>query len=806
MSSDSTQRVFQLKVDPLTGNSEWFIIEDGNREEDEAFKSSSNDLLATTSYLDMLNDETRNRAFREAIDKTIKKPCHVLDIGAGTGLLSMMTARAMGVGDSMPCDDSKKGMVTACESYLPMLKLMRKVLHLNGMGKNIKIFNKRSDELQVGVDIPSRADVLVSEILDSELLGEGVIPTLQHAHDMLLVDNPLTVPYRATTYGQLVESTFLWKLHDLSNNEEEAADSIRLVPTGLDTISCVKAQQHPMHCDAISKEINLLSEPFKIFEFDFWKRPDSRGDSKLLIKATNDGRVHAVVSWWVLQLDPEGTIFYSTAPRWTTSPMNTGTSNWCDHWKQCVWFIPGKGIPVSKGEEVHLHAVHIDTSVSYNLTTQTTEIREYDYSAGDSLLTLSPERIAIYGDRKWRSCMLMALRNLERVHSLCVVADDSVFLSLLVTHLSKTSDVISLFPGLQERGAQYLQAVADANGFTADRIEVFQKKKYLTLDDTKQKKVDLLIGEPYYYGNDGMLPWQSLRFWYTIICSISLVGQICYSISLRHRSKYLYDALFLVMDSDFRKERTKLNCVLAEDAVVMPCKAILKACAMSLPDLWKSRCCLSKIEDFDHSIVNNTLGACGDLPASQDGPLLPFFIWQCGKIKVADMHKFMPTRTLCSFPEYFNTIVIDVILLELFRNSVRHLQSWNLISLNLLVHAMEKPRWSPQVEFTEQGICHGFVLWIDWVMDAKNFVVLTTGPDERYWKQGVKLLSQPVAVGGRGSSTGDCRSTLIEASFDPSSEALVKRERTYSTRDRFYVYMSEVLAMHCGRNTDGGRD
>lgn len=43
--------------------------------------------------------------------------------------------------------------------------------------------------------------VQVSEILDSELLGEGLIPTLQHAHDMLLVKNPKTVPYRATTYG-----------------------------------------------------------------------------------------------------------------------------------------------------------------------------------------------------------------------------------------------------------------------------------------------------------------------------------------------------------------------------------------------------------------------------------------------------------------------------------------------------------------------------------------------------------------------------------------------------------------------------
>lgn len=35
---------------------------------------------------------------------------------------------------------------------------------------------------------------------------------------------------------------------------------------------------------------------------------------------------------------------------------------------------------------------------------------------------------------------------------------------------------------------------------------------------------------------------------------------------------------------------------------------------------------------------------------------------------------------------------------------------------------------SCQVEFTEPGICHGFALWIDWVMDSENSLVLSTGP------------------------------------------------------------------------------
>lgn len=284
MSGGSVQRLFQLKHNPLTGNSEWIVIE-----ENEEFPDNFSDgLLASTSYLDMLNDSRRNRAFRLAIEKTVTKPCHVLDIGAGTGLLSMMAARAMGLSNATACPNNK-GVVTACESYLPMVKLMRKVLHLNGMGKHVNVINKRSDELKVGVDIASRADVLVSEILDSELLGEGLIPTLQHAHDMLLVENPQTVPYRAVTYGQLVESTFLSKLNDLHNNEEKALDGIHLVPTGFNTIPSVKSQQYTMHCDAIREEIKLLSEPFEIFEFDFWKRPDSYGETGLHIKAINKG-------------------------------------------------------------------------------------------------------------------------------------------------------------------------------------------------------------------------------------------------------------------------------------------------------------------------------------------------------------------------------------------------------------------------------------------------------------------------------------------------------------------------------------
>ncbi|XP_075517942.1 protein arginine N-methyltransferase 1.6 isoform X2 [Primulina tabacum] len=685
--------MFQLKLNPLTGDSEWVVIE----EEDSGKQTTPKALLATTSYLDMLNDTRRNRAFRLAIDKTITKPCHVLDIGAGTGLLSMMAARAMGLAD---LEDSvgSEGMVTACESYLPMVKLMRKVLRANGMDRKIRVINKRSDELEVGTDIPFRADVLVSEILDSELLGEGLIPSLQHAHEKLLVENPKTVPYRATIYGQLVECSYLWEKHGLTNREAKLSDGIHLVPIGMADILCVKQQQFAMHCNSVEEEIKLLSEPFKIFDFDFWRRPESSRETELHIKASNDGTIHAIISWWILQLDKEGTIFYSTIPKWIECPVTKeiqlsflGSQNWCDHWKQSVWFAPGTGVSVLRDQEVKLHAVHAETRIAYKFMTSPhmKDVKHHDFDARDSQILLSPERCALYGDSSWRCLMLNAIRRAmqHRVFPLCLVADDSIFLAVAVAHLSKNSNVIPLFPGLGKRGSQFLQAVAKANGYTMDRIEIIKKKDLqLTLHEPCQRKVDLIVAEPFYYGNDSVLPWNNLRFW---------------------------------------QDRTLLDSILSTDVLIMPCRGLLKACAMYLPDLWQSRCCLQKIEGFDHSTANSVLGACGDLPASEESPFLPFFVWQCGEVK---------------------TLSEIVTILEFDFSK-----------------PMSPCSGKAQVRFREAGICHGFVVWIDWVMDAEdNASIISTGPDERHWKQAVKLLRKPVEVNG-----GDF-STEIKAFFDPT--------------------------------------
>ena len=72
----------------------------------------------------------------------------------------MMAAKAME--DCHSGCGGNKGTVSACESYLPMVKLMRRVLQKNEtLQTKIKLHHKRSDELLVGSDLSCRADVLV---------------------------------------------------------------------------------------------------------------------------------------------------------------------------------------------------------------------------------------------------------------------------------------------------------------------------------------------------------------------------------------------------------------------------------------------------------------------------------------------------------------------------------------------------------------------------------------------------------------------------------------------------------------------
>ena len=66
-----------------------------------------------------------------------------------------------------------------------MVRIARQVISKNGFGDIIKIVPKRSTEM-TEADMSSRANILVTEVFDTELIGEGALVTFAHAHKNLL--------------------------------------------------------------------------------------------------------------------------------------------------------------------------------------------------------------------------------------------------------------------------------------------------------------------------------------------------------------------------------------------------------------------------------------------------------------------------------------------------------------------------------------------------------------------------------------------------------------------------------------------
>ena len=82
-----------------------------------------------------------------------------------------------------------------------MAKIAIDIITQNGYDDVIKVVPLRSTELVVekGGYMEEKANILVTEVFDTELIGEGVLPTLLHAHQHLLEVSKLNFSFRICT-------------------------------------------------------------------------------------------------------------------------------------------------------------------------------------------------------------------------------------------------------------------------------------------------------------------------------------------------------------------------------------------------------------------------------------------------------------------------------------------------------------------------------------------------------------------------------------------------------------------------------
>lgn len=237
-------------------------------------------------HLPMLGDAARNAAFAGAIARAVQPGDVVLDIGTGSGLLAMMAARA------------GARHVYACEMLPDLADLARIVVAQNGYADRITVIAKPSSELVVGVDLPERAGVLVTEIFDALLIGEGALPSIRHAREHLLATDARIVPSGGAIKGQLVavpRLKALFPLGDLCGFDLRAFAAHAL-----------DKQFYPVVPEL--EAITVLSEPFTIASFDFAATIVTEAAWDVPVTTVAAGTVEALLLWLDLRLDATTTL------------------------------------------------------------------------------------------------------------------------------------------------------------------------------------------------------------------------------------------------------------------------------------------------------------------------------------------------------------------------------------------------------------------------------------------------------------------------------------------------------------------
>jgi precorrin-6B methylase 2 len=129
----------------------------------------------------MLRDEVRNESYRQALIHAVKPGDRVLDMGAGTGFLSILAAQA------------GAGKVYAVERTA-IASLARRMMEKNGVAERVTVLNTDLED----ADLPEKVDVLVSEWMGGLGVDENMLAPLVMARDRWLKPGGTIIPARVT--------------------------------------------------------------------------------------------------------------------------------------------------------------------------------------------------------------------------------------------------------------------------------------------------------------------------------------------------------------------------------------------------------------------------------------------------------------------------------------------------------------------------------------------------------------------------------------------------------------------------------
>jgi len=269
-------------------------------------------------HLDMLSDKVRTESYRDALLKNAAsiKDTRVLDIGCGTGILSMFSAQA-GASAVVGVDCS--------DIIYQAMDIVRE----NGLADKVQLVKGRLEETKLPFD---SFQYIVSEWMGYFLLFEGMLDSVIAARDKYMAPGGSMIPNRTTIslvaiedekrYGQLLDfwdDVYGYKMKCMRAPILEEA-SVEIVPS-----AC------------------MISEPALVLDLDLntCTVEDTQFNTPFTLNITRDCNLTAIVGYFDTYFNlPTSQVMFSTGPNATPT-----------HWKQTIFYLPSR-LPVKSGQQL----------------------------------------------------------------------------------------------------------------------------------------------------------------------------------------------------------------------------------------------------------------------------------------------------------------------------------------------------------------------------------------------------------------------------------------------------------------------
>ncbi|BFF91681.1 protein arginine N-methyltransferase 1-B [Drosophila madeirensis] len=269
---------------------------------------------------EMLKDEVRTVTYRNAMyhNKHLFQGKIVLDVGCGTGILSMFAAKA-GAAQVIAVDCSN------------IIEFARQVVIDNNLQDIIKVVKGKIEEIELPNGIQG-VDIIISEWMGYCLFYESMLDTVLYARDKWLKPNGMMFPDRGTLYITAIE--------DRQYKDEKINwwDDVY----GFD-MSCIRkvAVTEPL-VDVVDPK-QVVSTACLVKEVDLYtvQKADLNFSSKFNLTIKRNDFVQALVTYFNIE-------FTKCHKRlgFSTSPDSTYT-----HWKQTVFYLDDH-MTAKKNEEI----------------------------------------------------------------------------------------------------------------------------------------------------------------------------------------------------------------------------------------------------------------------------------------------------------------------------------------------------------------------------------------------------------------------------------------------------------------------